>query len=88
MRTALNEMITPGRTRRETRNNAICNDYITLSNKYKCASPNRIFSALAERYGLTVPGIRSIVMKGGLYQPKYAVKRILPSNGGREDAIQ
>lgn len=52
------------------KHNAICNEFLALSNQYPDAAPHRIFDTIADRYGMTVPGIRNIVIKAGLYHTK------------------
>lgn len=45
----------------------ICNEFLMLTNEHPEASPHRIFDTIADRHGMTVPGIRNIVIRAGLY---------------------
>ena len=44
--------------------------YLSLSCENPEASANRVFSAVANRFGLTSMGVRRIVERAGLYQSK------------------
>lgn len=48
----------------------ICNEYLELSNRYPDAAPHRIFDTIADRHEMTIPGVRNIVIKAGLYTSK------------------
>lgn len=52
---------------REARHRAIRNDYLTMANEMPGTAPNRIFTVIASRYGMTVPGVRNILIKAGVY---------------------
>lgn len=49
---------------------AIRNEYLELCNQYPEAAPHRIFDTIAERHGMTIPGVRNILIKEGLYTSK------------------
>lgn len=56
---------------REEKYKKICNMFIDLSNNQPKVAPHRIFGAIAKEVGMTVPGIRSIIVKNGLYKTRY-----------------
>lgn len=49
------------------KHSAICNDFLALTNQFPDAAPHRIFDTIADHYGMTIPGVRNIVIKAGLY---------------------
>ena len=55
---------------REAKHKAICREFANLANATPQAAAHRLFKVIAERHGMTTPGIRGIVMKAGLYAPK------------------
>lgn len=57
------------RKRQET-HNRICRAYLDYSNKYPETAPHRIFLTIAEEFGMTIPGVRNIIIKAGLYTTK------------------
>lgn len=58
---------TPYEKARDERNRHICNEFLTLSNQMPGTAAHRIFRVIAERTGMTIPGIRNIIIKAGLY---------------------
>lgn len=55
---------------REAKHRAICNDFLTMTNEMTGIAAHRIFTVIAQRYGMTTPGVRNIVIKAGLYATK------------------
>lgn len=55
---------------REAKHKAICNEFLSLTNQFPEASAHRIFGLIAERHQMTMPGIRGILVKAGVYTPK------------------
>lgn len=47
---------------------AIANEYIELRNDHAEVKPWRLFSVIAERYGMTADGIKQILIRAGLYE--------------------
>lgn len=64
------DLRTPKEKARDMRHEQIANMYLTLSNEQPTAAPHRIFNAIAKRYEMTSMGVRRIVERAGLYQPK------------------
>lgn len=60
-------LLTPVQRAREERDAKICADYKEMKGK---ARPWRIFSALAERYGMTATNIYYVIAGKGLYTSK------------------
>lgn len=62
------------RTRAEREREAVyskvCQMYVELRAKYPKAKTNRIFIAIAAQVNRTVPNVREIVIKHGLYTSK------------------
>lgn len=48
----------------------ICNEYLKLRNEHPEAAPHRIFDTIADLHGMSIPGVRNIVIKAGLYTSK------------------
>lgn len=48
----------------------ICKEYLLLTKEYPEASPHRIFDTIADRHEMTIPGVRNVVIKAGLYKAK------------------
>lgn len=55
---------------REAKHRAICNDFLTLTNEMAGVAAHRIFHVIADKYSMTIPGVRNIVIKAGLYATK------------------
>lgn len=55
---------------RDQKHAAICNEFLTLKNQMPNAATHRIFGLIADRHGMTIPGVRNIVIKAGLYTTK------------------
>ena len=66
------DLRTPSEKVRAERNEAICRMFLTLRNEQPGAAPNRIFCAIASKYGMTSMGVRRICERGGLYQSSRA----------------
>lgn len=61
------DLRTPREKERDQRHAAICNEFLTLTNQMPDAPTHRIFGLIADRHGMTIPGVRNIVIKAGLY---------------------
>lgn len=61
---------TPIEKERDAEHARICDMYVELMAKLPKASPNRLFSVIAERFGKSVPGVRNILIKHNLYATK------------------
>lgn len=53
---------------REQKHNAIINEYLTLKNRHPGETNNRIMVAIGKAYNMTVPGVRAILVKAGVFQ--------------------
>lgn len=58
----------------EAKHRTICKEFEELRRNMPGTSTHRLFTALAERHGMTVPGIRNIAIKAGLYRPATIVQ--------------
>lgn len=67
MTTSSIDIRTKSERERDAKHKAICNDYLTLSNEMAGVAAHRIFHVIAERHGMTIPGVRNIIIKAGLY---------------------
>ena len=61
---------TPIEKARDERNKRICNKFLQLSNEMPDCRPHRIFGLIAESVGMTIPGVKKIIVDNGLYQCK------------------
>lgn len=61
---------TPIEKARDERNKRICDSFLKLSNEMPDCRPHRIFMLVAESFGMTVPGVKNIIIGNGLYRPK------------------
>ena len=61
---------TPIEKERDAEHTRICDMYVELMAKFPKASPNRLFSVIAERCNKSVPGVRNILIKRNLYATK------------------
>lgn len=64
------DLRTPREKERDTKHSQICNEFLTLRNQMPGAAPHRIFGLIADRHEMTIPGVRNIVIKAGLYTTK------------------
>jgi len=64
------DLRTPSEKARDERNESVVKRYRTLSADQPEAAPNRIFTVIANEFGMSVMGIKGIVSRAGLYQPK------------------
>jgi hypothetical protein len=65
-----NFLTTPTERARGEKHRKICAMYLDLTNKQPHAAPHRIFYAIAQAHGMTVPGVRNIIIQNGLYVKK------------------
>lgn len=61
---------TPIERARDKRNKGICDSFLRLSNEMPTCAPHRIFRLIAEEVGMTIPGVKKIIIDNGLYQCK------------------
>lgn len=64
------DLRTPIEKARDERNKNICEYFLKCSNEMPDCAPHRIFRLVAEKFCMTVPGIKNIVVANGLYQPQ------------------
>lgn len=64
------DLRTPIEKERDQRHATIRNEYLTLTNQMPDTAAHRIFSLIADRYDMTIPGVRNIIIRAGLYTPK------------------
>ena len=60
---------TPIEKERDARHSQICNAYVEYLAKFPNASPNRLFGIIANQYGMSIPGVRNVLIKHNLFQP-------------------
>ena len=53
---------------RDARHESICQMFLDWSNEHPELAPHRIMSVIANQYKMSVPGIKSIIVRNGLYQ--------------------
>ncbi len=61
---------TPIEKARDERNKNICDSFLKYSNEMPEVAPHRIFSLIAGHVGMTVPGVKKIIIDNGLYKCK------------------
>lgn len=61
------DMRTVAEKEREARHKAICEEYLTLALASPSTSRYRLLTAIATHHKLTIPGVRKILIKAGLY---------------------
>lgn len=64
------DLRTPIEKERDAFHSKICQMYVELSARFPKASPNRIFSTIAAQVNRSVPNVRDIIIKKGLYSSK------------------
>lgn len=64
------DLRTPIEKERDAFHSKVCQMYVELSARFPKASPNRIFSTIAAQVNRSVPNVRDIVIKHGLYTTK------------------
>jgi len=64
------DLRTPLERARDEKHEQIRSAYLSLRNSKPDVAPNRIFCAVAERFGMTSMGVRRICERAGLYQSK------------------
>lgn len=64
------DLRTPIEKERDAFHSKICQMYVELSARFPKASPNRIFSTIAAQVNRSVPNVRDIIIKKGLYTSK------------------
>lgn len=55
---------------RDERHKFICDNFLQLRNEMPECPPHRIFRVIAQKVGMTIPGVINVVTKNGLYQSK------------------
>ena len=68
----MTDLRTPIEKKRDEKHQRICQMFLDLSNRQPNVAPHRIFGVIAQEVGMTVPGVKHIIVKNGLYttQPK------------------
>ena len=68
----MTDLRTPIEKARDEKHQKRCAMFLDLSNKQPNVAPHRIFGAIAQAVGMTVPGVKHIIVQNGLYttQPK------------------
>lgn len=61
---------TPREKARDERSKRVCESFLRLSNEMPTVAPYRIFRIIAENTGITVPGVKGMLVRNGLYQVK------------------
>lgn len=64
------DLRTPIEKERDAFHSKVCQMYVELSARFPKASPNRIFSTIAAQVNRSVPNVRDIIIKKGLYTSK------------------
>lgn len=64
------DLRTPKEKERDQRYATICNEFLELTNQMPDTATHRIFGLIADRHEMTIPGVRNIVIKAGLYTTK------------------
>lgn len=59
---------TPIEKAREEKHKRICDDFLRLTSQMPECAPHRIFRIIAERVGMTIPGVKHIIVQNGLYK--------------------
>lgn len=59
---------TPIERARDERNKLICDNFLRMSNEMPGVAPHRIMRLIAEKVGMTVPGVKSVIVAQGLYR--------------------
>lgn len=57
---------------REQQRETVCRMWRQYREVYPSASPHRIMETIADDQGLTVPGVRGILIRNGLYESRNA----------------
>lgn len=66
----MTDLRTQAEKAREVKHRQICAMYLDLSNKQPDAAPHRIFNAIAKAVGMTLPGVKRVLVANGLYEIK------------------
>lgn len=66
----MKDLMTPIEKAREARHQQICAEFINMREQHPDAKPNRLISMIAQRIGMTVPGITNVLKARGLYTVK------------------
>lgn len=64
------DLRTPSEKAREERHERIVQMYLSLISEQPEVAPHRIFLAIANKFEMTSMGVKRIVERAGLYQPK------------------
>ena len=55
---------------RDKRAEEVCSLYLAYQKEYPDAKPHRIFGAISREMDITLIGVKYIIVKAGLYEPK------------------
>lgn len=76
------DLLTPMERKRKERNENMIRDFKEMApqlTKQGC-KPHRIMHALAEKYGMTIPGVRFVLMREGLYTSSVDWEKTMKNN--------
>lgn len=73
----MTELKTKNEKKREMRTKKICTNYLELMQTLGNASSTRVIAHLAEKFEMTIPGIRWILQKENILITSYPKKRVL-----------
>ena len=59
---------TPIEKVRDEKHQKICNDFLSLIAQRPDCKAHRIFSLLSQKYTMTVPGVKEVIVRNGLYK--------------------
>ena len=62
------DLRTPAERARDERNKQICDQYRKYIKEMPDIAPHRLFRFIAEDIGMTVPGVRKIIINAGRYR--------------------
>lgn len=55
---------------RDAKHAQICNQYLELANTMPGTAAHRLMGVIAQQNGMTIPGVRNILIKAGIYATK------------------
>lgn len=55
---------------RDERNKRICERYVKMSQELPNCSANRIITVIAEQEGMTIPGVKHVLIANGEYKTR------------------
>jgi hypothetical protein len=61
------DLRTTAEKNRQAKHNRICNNYLNLVNQYPNTAPSRLMDAIAKEEGMTLQGVKTILVQNGVY---------------------